>query len=120
MAKKLIDVENKGGVFYIRGNDRRGRDVDRGEQGNDRGGGVDRRRGNDRRGQDVDRRELDVQVENEGSVFTFEALTDGGRAWIAENVHTESWQWLGRKLVVDHRFALELSGGMQESGLYVA
>ena len=63
---------------------------------------------------------IDVQIENEGSIFMFHVLTDTAREWVDENVGLESWQWLGRAFAVEHRFAEDLAGGMQEAGLEVA
>ena len=59
----------------------------------------------------------DVLVENAGIVFTFCPLTDRAKEWIDQNVETESWQWFGHALVVEHRYAWGLAQGMQDAGL---
>lgn len=59
----------------------------------------------------------DVLVANAGTVFTFCPLTERAKEWIDDNVSSESWQWLGHVLVVEHRFALGLAAGMQDAGL---
>jgi hypothetical protein len=51
----------------------------------------------------------DVLVANAGTVFTFCPLTTRAKKWIEENVESESWQWLGATLVVDHGYALGLA-----------
>ena len=67
-----------------------------------------------------DRRESatpDVLVANGGTVFTFCPLTDRAKTWIDDNVHTESYYWLGSVLVVEHRYAWALAEGMLSEGL---
>lgn len=59
----------------------------------------------------------DVLIENAGTVFTFCPLTDRAKDWISENVETESWQWIGQVLVIEHRYAWALAEGMQDAGL---
>jgi hypothetical protein len=59
----------------------------------------------------------DILVANAGSVFTFCPLTTRAKEWISENVQTESWQWLGATLVVEHRYAWGLAEGMLDEGL---
>jgi hypothetical protein len=44
-------------------------------------------------------------------------LTERAQTWIDENVETESWQWFGNVLVVEHRYAWGLANGMKNSGL---
>ena len=63
---------------------------------------------------------IDVQIENEGSIFMFRVLTDTAREWVKENVGLESWQWHGNAFAVEHRFAEDLAEGMQGDGLNVA
>lgn len=62
----------------------------------------------------------DVLVHNEGTVFVFNPLTARAKEWIDEKVQTESWQWLGTRLVVEHRYAWALAQGMQDEGLVLA
>ena len=59
----------------------------------------------------------DVLVENAGTVFTFCPVTNRAKEWFDENVETESWQWFGHALVVEHRFALGLAQGLRDAGL---
>ena len=62
----------------------------------------------------------DFEIRNEGTVFTVTPLTLAGREWLDANVESEGWQWLGRSLVVDHRYAGGLVEAILESGLEVA
>ena len=59
----------------------------------------------------------DVLVHNEGTVFLFNPLTAEAKEWVEENVQTESHQWFGTTLVVEHRYALGLAEGMKDAGL---
>lgn len=64
--------------------------------------------------------DLDVRVIEHGSVVSFALLTAAAQEWVAENVGSESWQWLGENvLVVDHRYAQGLYDGMKDEGLAV-
>lgn len=62
---------------------------------------------------------IDIQVENHGSIFLFRPLTPRAFAWIDENVQPEPSQWFGEAVAVEHRFALDLTTGMQSAGLAV-
>lgn len=63
----------------------------------------------------------DVIVNDQGTVVLFVLENENARAFINENVHLESWQWLGdAAFAVDHRYADALIEGMQEDGLTVA
>ncbi len=59
----------------------------------------------------------DVLVHNEGTVFLFNPLTARAKEWIDENVQSESYQWFGTTLVVEHRFAWGLAQGLKDAGL---
>jgi hypothetical protein len=63
--------------------------------------------------------DTDFHVRNGGTVFAFTPLTTAASEWIEENVQAESWQWLGRSLVVDHRYAEPLIRGILDSGLSI-
>lgn len=63
--------------------------------------------------------QVDVAILDQGSLVGFRPLTDAAKTFIAENVQAESWQWLGRTLMVEHRFADNLIAGMQADGLVV-
>ena len=59
----------------------------------------------------------DVLVRNEGTVFVFCPVSAAAKAWFAENVQSEGWQWFGNALVVEHRFAWGLGQGLKDAGL---
>jgi len=61
----------------------------------------------------------DVRVANEGNIFMLEFCSDRAKAWQEEFISTESWQWLGSRLAVDHRFAVGVVEAMQRDGLSV-
>lgn len=61
----------------------------------------------------------DVTAHNEGSVVLLELHSDKVREWFEFNVATESWQWMGGNVAVDHRFALDLLDGLTEEGFDV-
>lgn len=61
----------------------------------------------------------DVIVHNGGTLFQFEPQTQAAKDWIEQNVQTESWQWFGGSLVVEHRYAAQLAEGMIADGLVV-
>ena len=58
-----------------------------------------------------------VEITDHGSVVTFTPLTQEAKDWFAENVASEGWQWLGPALGVDHRFATDLTSGLEDAGL---
>jgi hypothetical protein len=64
-------------------------------------------------------RRLDVSVEHHRTVITFALLSTAARAFVADNVTTEAWQFLGGRLCVDRRCADALLAGMVDAGLAV-
>jgi hypothetical protein len=62
---------------------------------------------------------MDILIHNRGSMFGFQPTSDVGRTWIDENLQTEGWQWLGRTLYVDHRYADDILDGMVNDGLTI-
>jgi hypothetical protein len=61
---------------------------------------------------------LDVQISNEGSIFTFYLQSPAAHEWVSENVHEPNF--MGNNLIVEHRYAVELAEGMIEAGLRLA
>jgi len=58
-----------------------------------------------------------TQVINCGSIVQF-YLSDAALAWVNENVQTEGWQWMGKRMLcVDHRYAPGLGEALAEQGL---
>jgi hypothetical protein len=62
---------------------------------------------------------IDLTVRDCGTVIRLTPMTNYGQEWIDANVHSEPWQWLGKSLVVDWRFARSLVEGAGEAGLRV-
>lgn len=50
-------------------------------------------------------------------MYLITPLTDGAREWVKDNVHLESWQWLGHSFAVDHHYIEDLVSGMLGDGL---
>lgn len=63
--------------------------------------------------------EVDLRVENHGSVFLLRPLTDAGRTWIEEHVQYESWQMFGGAISMEPRYAAAIVEGAQNDGLNV-
>lgn len=61
---------------------------------------------------------VDVKVENHGSIFLFQPLSEAAREWIGEHV-PEDATWFGGALVVEHRYASDLAQGMVDDDLEV-
>lgn len=61
---------------------------------------------------------MDVAVQNEGSIVLFRPLTRPARQWIEEYVDPEAQWWAGA-LVVEPRYAGDLTQGMLDAGLRV-
>lgn len=59
----------------------------------------------------------DVRIRKEGqTLYVFEPLTDAGKDWIKDNTPDDS-PTIGDSLVVEHRYAVDLAGGMLDDGL---
>lgn len=59
-------------------------------------------------------------IADEGSVVLIRPVSDAGREWLDENVESESYQWLGGNLAIEHGYADGLLAAMEEAGLGVA
>ena len=60
--------------------------------------------------------QLDFRVRSHGSIWTFEPLTRGAKAFTATDLEVQDWQWLGPAFGVDHRLATDLAMALQEEG----
>lgn len=58
-------------------------------------------------------------INDQGTVVTFTPEGDFEYEWLTLNVESEPWQWLGKSLVVDHRFAEDLIDGVQGAGFVI-
>ena len=63
---------------------------------------------------------VDVQVQNHGTLYVFIPCTDEARNWIEENVQIENHMRLGNNFACEWRFADAIVNGMREAGLVVA
>jgi hypothetical protein len=61
----------------------------------------------------------DALLVNAGSIWQFEPVSRRAKTWVKDNVHTESWQWLGARLSVDHRYGENLLQGLVGEGFEV-
>jgi hypothetical protein len=50
----------------------------------------------------------DISINIAGSMIGFTGTTEAGHEFLAHEVESEGWQWLGHTLYVDHHFAPEL------------
>ena len=50
----------------------------------------------------------DFKIADHGSIITIRPVSEAARQWLAENVLSEPWQWLGGALCADHRLARDL------------
>lgn len=58
-------------------------------------------------------------VRNEGSIFLVEPLDHHAKLWLEENVDTESAQFFGSALAVEHRYVHDLVDGIFDAGFLV-
>lgn len=58
-----------------------------------------------------------LSILDRGSLVGFYPHSDEAKQWIADNVASESWQWMGSVLWVDHRPAQDLINALQQEGL---
>ena len=64
-----------------------------------------------------ERQRVDVLVCDEGTIWLFNPLSERAKAWVAEHVAAESWQWLCDALAVEHRYAPAIVDAMVGDGL---
>lgn len=62
-------------------------------------------------------KEHDFEVNDEGTIVQIIPVSQTAKDWIDENVESEGWQWLGRALCIDHRYAEDIIDGMLSEGL---
>jgi hypothetical protein len=63
---------------------------------------------------------MDIDINDQGTIVSFTPLTEAAQEWFKANVESESWQWRGFTLCVDHRYALDLITGLSEAGFQLA
>ena len=57
-----------------------------------------------------------MKIKDDGSVVLFTPGNDQEMKFMKEALDTEPWQWLGKSLVVDHRYAEDLVELFAEEG----
>ncbi len=63
------------------------------------------------------RADVDIEVENHGTVFLFRPTSEPGRVWLKENV--DEAQWFGGALACEPRFAEDLAQRVADFGLLI-
>lgn len=61
----------------------------------------------------------DFTIRDEGTIVQFIPNTDAAKEWLDAHVASEEWQWLGRGLCVEHRYAPMLRDKITEDGFTV-
>lgn len=61
----------------------------------------------------------DVLVLGGGTIYQVTPLTDKAQSWINDNVDPDA-SWLGRSLIVEHRYIDDILEGMAKDGLNVS
>jgi aromatic ring-cleaving dioxygenase len=61
----------------------------------------------------------DLYVQNDGSIFVVHPLTPPGKKFLRHECQSESWQWLGEALSVDHHMIGAIVQVAQDQGLVV-
>lgn len=61
----------------------------------------------------------DFYVMNNGYIIIFTPDTKRAADWLNSNVQSESWQWLGNALCVEHRYADGLIELIKENGFII-
>jgi hypothetical protein len=58
-------------------------------------------------------------IDNQGSVVVFQPQGDLEYEWLILNVDAADWQWQGKSLAVDHRYAEDLVEGIRSAGFVI-
>jgi hypothetical protein len=61
----------------------------------------------------------DFRINDQGTIVLFTPISDAAREWVDENVASDSWQWFGPQLCVDHRMAGDLLDGIVAAGFEI-
>ena len=65
-------------------------------------------------------REVDVLVEDQGTIVALRLVTEAARAWVDEHTQSEPWQWLGAQtFCIEPRCAPAIIEGLIADGLVV-
>lgn len=58
-------------------------------------------------------------INDEGTCVQFIAENEEELQWLVDNTESESYQWLGKTLSVDHRYASDIIEGIEADGFPV-
>ena len=62
---------------------------------------------------------LDAFLVGFGSIVQICPMTDAAMDWLKANTQAEGWNWMGRNLCVEARYANDIVQGMRGDGLKV-
>lgn len=60
--------------------------------------------------------EIDFLVRPQGSIWTFEPLTERAKNFTGTDLDVADWQWIGPAFAVDHRPASDLVTALEDEG----
>lgn len=63
--------------------------------------------------------QVDIRLEDCGSIFLIHGVSDAGQAWLDENVGDDETQYWGKAVVCDFRYVADVVYGAIEAGLVV-
>lgn len=66
------------------------------------------------------KKKLDVEAHGFGSIVGLVGKSHKGNQFLREKLASESWQWQGAMLCVDHRMAEDAIQHVRDNGLVVA
>lgn len=64
--------------------------------------------------------EPDFIVEDHGSLYVFQPMSETAREWTDENIDIPSWAWIGGGFAVAHSLASDLASGILDAGMALA
>lgn len=62
---------------------------------------------------------VDLQVQNHGSIFILQAISNEGKQWVAEHIPADAQTWGVDGIVVEHRYIEAIVAGAINDGLEV-
>ena len=52
-------------------------------------------------------------------IYLAEGITQAGIDWLANNLDTEAWKWQGKSVVIEGRYAADITNAISDAGLSV-
>ena len=68
---------------------------------------------------EVERGDVKLRHEHGSGIYLLESMTQAGEDWIVENLDIESWQRQGNAVVIDGRYAADITNALSQAGLNV-